>query len=126
MVQELNLLSVNLATVAMESWLYGIFFVLSTTSTYLLIRRGQELNKSHGGSSSRPVWRTPMFMAGALIFLSVTGVSTIDLVQPTHRRANWPLREALDLDRHSPVRRLHQLQGGNRAYHCVRRPLDDH
>ncbi|TFY55386.1 hypothetical protein EVJ58_g8291 [Rhodofomes roseus] len=71
MVAELNILSVNLATACMESFLYGIFCILSGTSTYLLLRRGRE--QMAAGMSSRPMWRTPMFIAGCLIALTVTG-----------------------------------------------------
>ena len=39
---ELNLLAVNLATVALESWLYGIFCTIFGSSTYLLVRRSRD------------------------------------------------------------------------------------
>ncbi|KZT63170.1 hypothetical protein DAEQUDRAFT_185255 [Daedalea quercina L-15889] len=75
MVAELNLIAVNLATVALESWLYGIFCVIFGSSTYLLIRRGRELSQGSGNPSlhaTRSLWRTPMFMASCLIAMSVT------------------------------------------------------
>ena len=75
MVAELSLISVNLATVCMESFLYGIFFILWATSTYLFLRRDKQTSQLSAAVSSRPMWRTPMFMAGSLICVTVTAVS---------------------------------------------------
>ncbi|KAI0729490.1 hypothetical protein C8Q72DRAFT_777826 [Fomitopsis betulina] len=75
MVAQLDLIAVNLATVALESWLYGIFCVIFGTSIYLLVRRGREHSQGTGGSSriARSVWKSPMFVASCLIAMSVTG-----------------------------------------------------
>ncbi|KZT73701.1 hypothetical protein DAEQUDRAFT_703475 [Daedalea quercina L-15889] len=70
MVADLSLISVNLATACMESYLYGIFCILWGTSTFLLLRRGRE--QQAAGLSNRPIWRTPMFIAGSLIAVTVT------------------------------------------------------
>ena len=75
MVAELSIISVNLATVCIESFLYGIFFILWGTSTYLFLRRDQQTSQVSAAVSSRPMWRTPMFMAGSLVCITVTGVS---------------------------------------------------
>ncbi|KAH9915758.1 uncharacterized protein B0H18DRAFT_89867 [Fomitopsis serialis] len=73
MVAQLSLIAVNLATVALESWLYGIFCVIFGASTYLLIRRGRERIQGSGPvQTTRSLWRTPMFVASCLIALSCT------------------------------------------------------
>ena len=83
MVAQLDLIAATLATVALESWLYGIFCVIFGTSTYLLVRRGREHSQGTGGSlprTSRSVWKTPMFVASCLIAMSVTAVSSTALL----------------------------------------------
>lgn len=72
MVQELSIVSVNLATVPMESFLYGIFTVLFVASTWLLLQRDRD--QRNAGVSSRPIWRTPMFLAAVFMYLMLTGV----------------------------------------------------
>ncbi|KAH9926158.1 uncharacterized protein B0H18DRAFT_876555 [Fomitopsis serialis] len=68
-----QLISVNLATVCIESLLYGIFFVLYGASTYLLIRQSRAKVAAEGKHSSKSVYRAPMFIAANSIFLTVTG-----------------------------------------------------
>ncbi|CCM06131.1 uncharacterized protein FIBRA_08381 [Fibroporia radiculosa] len=68
---QVALVPVNIATVCIESFFYGIFFVLSTVSLYLLVKRYWEL----GGrlSSSQPWTPTMTFIvANVAIFLSTT------------------------------------------------------
>ncbi|PCH42396.1 hypothetical protein WOLCODRAFT_73087 [Wolfiporia cocos MD-104 SS10] len=72
MVAELSILSVNLATLAMESLLYGIFLMLFGTSTYLLLQRGSQQSQIASSVTARPIWRTPMFLAAILMAFIVT------------------------------------------------------
>ncbi|EIW79978.1 hypothetical protein CONPUDRAFT_58530 [Coniophora puteana RWD-64-598 SS2] len=64
------LVSVNLATVCIESFLYGIFFVLTVSSVYLLIWRSR---MSNGGHSRSAVFTSPMFVAAIMLFVLITG-----------------------------------------------------
>ena len=71
-----QLIPVNLATVCLESFLYGVFFILYGTSTYLLVRQGQQKVAAEGlRSRTNSVYKAPMFLAALIIFLTVTGVS---------------------------------------------------
>lgn len=121
MVAQLDLIAVNLATVALESWLYGIFCVIFGTSIYLLVRRGREHSQGTGGSSriARSVWKSPMFVASCLIAMSVTGVSFRCSCIPLDNRLTRIARQALDPDRVPPLRCLHPLYGRQGANHCV-------
>ncbi|KAJ7473142.1 hypothetical protein B0H11DRAFT_2236679 [Mycena galericulata] len=56
----------NLAGLAIGATLYGVYFVLYLTSTYLLVRRS-------GGSHSGPAYRSTVFITGLILFLAVTG-----------------------------------------------------
>lgn len=77
MVAELSLISVNLATVCMESLLYGAFLVIFGTSTYLLVKREREMTSSSmaPGHYHKSIYKTPMFLGSILIALACTGVS---------------------------------------------------
>ncbi|TFK38844.1 hypothetical protein BDQ12DRAFT_682592 [Crucibulum laeve] len=66
MVAEILLVSVNLATVCIESFLYGMFFILFVTSLYLLAVRQKTTNA--GGS----VFLTPLVFGSILIFVTIT------------------------------------------------------
>ncbi|KAF9558816.1 hypothetical protein CPC08DRAFT_667036 [Agrocybe pediades] len=66
MAPELSLVSVSLATVGIESFFYGIFFILTTFSVYLLIIRQKTTSSRHS------IFRVPFFYASVGIFLSVT------------------------------------------------------
>ena len=73
-----QLIPVNLATACLESFLYGLFFVLYGASTYLLVRQGQEKLVVEGlRSRTNSVYKAPMFIAAHIIFLNVTGVSPL-------------------------------------------------
>ncbi|KZT00807.1 uncharacterized protein LAESUDRAFT_527375 [Laetiporus sulphureus 93-53] len=72
MVQELSIISVNLASVCMESFLYGIFVLLFGVSTYLLIRRGERQRQMSTSGATRPMWKTPMFIAAMIMACTVT------------------------------------------------------
>ncbi|KAI0725166.1 hypothetical protein C8Q72DRAFT_760139, partial [Fomitopsis betulina] len=68
------LIPINLATICMESFLYGLFFILYGTSTYVLVRQGQRKMAAEGQQSRmNSVYKAPMFLAAHLIFLTVTG-----------------------------------------------------
>ncbi|GBE88079.1 hypothetical protein SCP_1203080 [Sparassis crispa] len=67
---EVPLVSANLATVSIESFFYGIFFVLFCSSTYLMVQRQRQLNST--GSSSKPIYKSPLFIAGLAMFTCVT------------------------------------------------------
>ncbi|TFY63341.1 hypothetical protein EVJ58_g3307 [Rhodofomes roseus] len=109
MVAQLNLLAVNLATVALESWLYGIFCIIFGTSTYLLVRRGRERTQGSGPPQNiRPPWRTPMFIASCLIALSVTAHWILTVYRAFDAFVNFmdgsePIIAYADLSRKSEV-----------------------
>ena len=73
----LPLINVNLATVAVESVLYGVFILLSCASTYIHYAR---VNVQRGGTRGR-FWRymTPVFCGSILATVSVTGVSCLTI-----------------------------------------------
>ncbi|GBE83414.1 hypothetical protein SCP_0504620 [Sparassis crispa] len=62
---QVPLVSANLATVPVQSFFYGVFFLLFVTSTY---------NAQLSVSDMRSVWRNSMFSAGIEMFLRITGV----------------------------------------------------
>lgn len=66
-------LGANLAVIVIESLFYGIFFILFSTSIYLTIRRHQQ----SAGTTTRPLYTSPMFIASLLLFATVTAVSMI-------------------------------------------------
>lgn len=120
MVAELSIISVNLATACMESFLFGIFFILWSGSTYLFLCRDKLVASDvSAAASSRSIWRTPMFMAGCLVCLSVTGVSNSFCTHIQHSDCLL----ALGSDRCEAIRRLRQFQGWGRAYRCPCGPL---
>ncbi|PCH44231.1 hypothetical protein WOLCODRAFT_138845 [Wolfiporia cocos MD-104 SS10] len=67
---QLPIISVNLATVALESLFYGIFLVLAGTSMYLHLGRA-ESQASHGNKLS--AYFTPVILGSVWITLTVTG-----------------------------------------------------
>lgn len=77
-----QLIPINLATICMESFLYGLFFILYGTSTYVLVRQGQRKMAAEGQQSRmNSVYKAPMFLAAHLIFLTVTGVrSNVEII----------------------------------------------
>ncbi|EPT05573.1 hypothetical protein FOMPIDRAFT_1110757 [Fomitopsis schrenkii] len=108
MVAELSIISVNLATVCMESFLYGIFFILWSTSTYLFLLRDQQTSQVGTAVNSRPMWRTPMFMAGCLVCISVTGHWILTVVRLFDAFVNFkggaePIIAFADLSRSTEV-----------------------
>ncbi|KZT01339.1 uncharacterized protein LAESUDRAFT_664142 [Laetiporus sulphureus 93-53] len=73
MLQE-PLVSVNLATVSMEAFFYGIFFVLSVSSIYLLVHRQRQLQgrNATSGLIFRALCRTPMFIGAVILSVTIT------------------------------------------------------
>lgn len=81
---DVPLVSANLATVAVESLLYGIFLVLDITSITLLFTRENSFSPGTTRTSSFAVMQRPMFIGAVILLVSITGVSQI----------NWNLRPA--------------------------------
>ncbi|EED80156.1 predicted protein [Postia placenta Mad-698-R] len=72
MVYQPSFISVNLATVCLESLLYGIFLTLYVSSTFLLLSQGHRKLVA-AGAASYSILRAPMFIAAHVIFCTVTG-----------------------------------------------------
>ncbi|KAH9842683.1 uncharacterized protein C8Q71DRAFT_794063 [Rhodofomes roseus] len=66
-----SLVTTNLATVCIESALTGVFWVLYALSTFLLVQRARS-QAAQTGSSTRSIYKTPMFIASNFIALTVT------------------------------------------------------
>ncbi|KAJ7441087.1 hypothetical protein FB451DRAFT_1106217 [Mycena latifolia] len=64
-----------LATVVIETFFYGIYLVLFSTSLFLLLTV-----QSRGLRRERPVWLSPIVCGGSVLFIAVTGhwILTID------------------------------------------------
>lgn len=73
MVYQPSFISVNLATVCLESLLYGIFLTLYVSSTFLLLSQGHRKLVA-SGAASYSILRAPMFIAAHVIFCTVTAV----------------------------------------------------
>lgn len=73
---DVSIVSANLATVCMESLLYGSFFVLFWLSTFLLGRRVQHIpdHQASMPAGSKNAFKSPMFVASVCIFCTVTAV----------------------------------------------------
>ncbi|KAK0216123.1 hypothetical protein IW262DRAFT_1464652 [Armillaria fumosa] len=70
---DIPLVSANLATVAIESLLYGIFLVLDITSITLLFTRETSSSSGTTRTSSFAVMRRPMFIGAVILLVSITG-----------------------------------------------------
>ncbi|KAK0189612.1 hypothetical protein F5146DRAFT_1051681 [Armillaria mellea] len=70
---DIPLVSANLATVAVESLLYGIFLVLDLTSITLLFTREASFSSGAARTSSFVVMRRPMFIGAVILLVSITG-----------------------------------------------------
>lgn len=95
MIQE-PLVSVNLATVSMEAFFYGIFFVLSTTSTYLLVIKQR---KSVGPlrATPPPLYHNPMFIGAIALSTTITAVLS-PFCEAQKLTTDCDLLQALDTD----------------------------
>jgi hypothetical protein len=62
----------NLAGLAIGASLYGVYFVLYVSSTYLLIQRST-------GAHASPLYRSAIFVSGLFLFIAVTGVGVINI-----------------------------------------------
>lgn len=71
----LSLVSVNLATVVIESMLYGMFLLLSGASTYFHYSRVSRERGGHPGGFSKRI--TPVFCGSMLVSGTITGVSRL-------------------------------------------------
>ncbi|KAJ7758818.1 hypothetical protein DFH07DRAFT_940227 [Mycena maculata] len=91
---SLSLSSVNLATLAIGSFLYGMYTVLSPISMYLLLQRHTVTNPSRKTAS---VLRSVVFLSAIVLFLVVTGngceaeLFYLDNAQSTYRALNSSL-----------------------------------
>ncbi|KAJ7321012.1 hypothetical protein DFH08DRAFT_889786 [Mycena albidolilacea] len=65
-----SLSSVNLATLAIGSFLYGMYYVLFAISMYLLLRRHTATNPSRKAASAL---KSVVFLSAIVLFLVVTG-----------------------------------------------------
>ncbi|PBK71956.1 hypothetical protein ARMSODRAFT_933693 [Armillaria solidipes] len=70
---DIPLVSANLATVAVEGLLYGVFLVLDLTSITLLFTREASFSSGATRTSSFVVMRRPMFIGAVILLVSVTG-----------------------------------------------------
>ncbi|KAJ6537814.1 hypothetical protein B0H19DRAFT_1078934 [Mycena capillaripes] len=61
----------NLAGLAIDGFLYGVYFVLYISSTFLLIQRAT-------GAHASPFFRSTIFVTGLILFVAVTGVPFFD------------------------------------------------
>ena len=69
-----SLVSVNLVTVGLESLLYGIFLVLSTTYLYLHFNRA---GSQRNGASAISVVLTPILLGTLIVIATVSAVSLL-------------------------------------------------
>ncbi|KAJ6496182.1 hypothetical protein C8R45DRAFT_1072452 [Mycena sanguinolenta] len=65
----------NLAGLAIGGPLYGIYFVLYISSTYLLLQRTL-------GAHASPLYRSAIFLSGLVLFVAVTGNFVLTVVRP--------------------------------------------
>ncbi|KAK0447906.1 uncharacterized protein EV420DRAFT_1275981 [Desarmillaria tabescens] len=69
---DISLISVNLATAAVEGVLYGVFLILDVTSIALLFARETYISRATRPSSFQAI-RRPMFIGAVILLVSVTG-----------------------------------------------------
>ena len=66
-----SIMAANIAAIYIESFLYGLFFILSMASIYLIL-------KYDGEKGTRPtstmIFRRPMLLGTVLLFIIVTTV----------------------------------------------------
>jgi hypothetical protein len=79
---QIPVLAAELSVIVLETFFYGVFFVLFITSMYLTIARHKEgtRNSSRQGgrsSSTPPLYRTPVFITSVALALTITAVSLI-------------------------------------------------
>lgn len=77
-------LAANIAGLYVESFLYGLFFILSLTSIYLILKYNGDQGTTPRSNS--PL-RRPMLIGTILLFLVCTTVSTCVVSRPVH--AHW-------------------------------------
>lgn len=74
MLSQVPVVDANLATVCLESALYGIFIILFLTSTGLTIVRNRYQKHGAQTATKKSTWLNPMFMASVALALTVTAV----------------------------------------------------
>lgn len=115
-----SLVAANLTTICLESFFYGIFFVLALASIYILAHRN-----SHSDPLAPPqLWiqalrsitTSPMLLAAAGLFIGNTAVSKpVTLFASEHCRLNlWSI--ALGARCYASVRSIPLLRGRHQAY----------
>ena len=73
-------MAANIAAIYIESFLYGLFFILSLTSIYLILK----YDGDRSTTSPRPtILGRPMLLGTVLLFLIITIVSTMISVTST-------------------------------------------
>ncbi|KAK7038429.1 hypothetical protein R3P38DRAFT_3350461 [Favolaschia claudopus] len=65
----------NLAGMAIGGPLYGVYFVLYVSSTYVLVRRS-------AGAHAGPLYRSVIFITGLVLFVAVTANFFISVIRP--------------------------------------------
>jgi len=70
---QISLVSANLAAGFLESFFYGLFFLLFCTSTYLMAQRHRHLSLgSRMTVSTASLLRNPLFVIAILLFILIT------------------------------------------------------
>ncbi|KZT01978.1 uncharacterized protein LAESUDRAFT_730689 [Laetiporus sulphureus 93-53] len=72
---SVSLISANLATICLESLLYGIFLVLTVLLFWLLVQRHRQSSNAlprRLKATCNPLYTQPMFVAGVLLLMSNT------------------------------------------------------
>ena len=77
MAVTIPMLSVILVTICIESLLYGVFFVLSVISLWILARRREDMVNAalNVRGKRRIAYMTPMSVAAVFLFITNTAVS---------------------------------------------------
>ena len=96
---------VNLASIVVQSALYGIFFVLSILALALLYLRQERKQQFR---PARGIWTNPLFIASVALLLIVTAVrrGLLIVVHTTAHRLKDVLRAALDYCNNPCIRSL--------------------
>lgn len=75
-IDHVSVINANLTAIALDSFLYGIFFILAVTSITLLINRNLSNARKSGHHSWRRVFGdSPMVFGAILLSVTITAVS---------------------------------------------------
>ncbi|ESK88801.1 hypothetical protein Moror_17135 [Moniliophthora roreri MCA 2997] len=101
---QASLVSVNLANTALESFLYGIFFVLNAGSIALLVcpRDYSAAFRETRENRFKSVFKKPMFLGAIVLFIGITGhwictVMRLFAAQSTYKGGKAPLEYYSDI-----------------------------